>query len=843
MSTFIPDADQQRVIDLFDCKALVLASPGCGKTEILSQRVIKAHQYYGVPYDKMLCLTFTNRASREMKERIKEVITEPTSELFVGNLHRFCVRFLIDNELIPLNATIIDDEDQIEIISGFYSYVPQTWEIRGVIQQAVYDYQMEHNHPDYIRLGVQPNSYISVAKKYRAYKEKNLILDFDDILLYTYTALLSKDTTGMLYTGYEWIQLDEIQDLNPLQLAIVERIIHPQKSTVVFLGDEQQSIYSFIGAGKKTMDRIKELCANNVHRLYSNYRSPKYIVDLLNHYARHQLKVDSGLLPRPVSTGSDGGNHLFSICCDCADELPRIIANTVRRLYGKSPDSIGILVRTNQMADEVSGILTKHYVKHLKISNKDVFKRVDFKTLFAHFAVVSDATRISEWARILYQTKAMNKMMNARKFMSQLKDLGLTPIDLMRSDEGSYVLDFNSLFSNRELVLFDTETTGLDVYNDDIIQIAAIKVKNGQIVPHSEFDLIIETKKEIPALLGVLPNPMVDVYNNSHRYQPAEAFRLFFEYAGNLPLVGHNVGYDISILQNNVLRYCPGYGEFDFMNCWDTLRIAKLLDPYLRNHKLVNLLQVYGLEGVNSHNAIDDVKATYHLAKHLSEKIVAIQDAQMTFLEDDRVRLIRNKLIDKYKAYYEHTCRLMSSNRRDEEHTLVAELAYIYNELLAKKYIKEIEHFHYITELIDNVVIDKENDLYFNQQVNNHLHEMRTFNEADLYQNGIVKEHVHIMTIHKAKGLQFDNVIVCDVTQGAFPLWKAQNEGLEEYARLLYVAMSRARKQLFITYVSDPSYLLGTIDHMFLAMTRGQKNTLLKMEDSIVQSYKESEPS
>ena len=91
MRKYIYDPDQEKIVDFFGGQALVLAAPGCGKTDILSRRIVKAHRDYAVDYSEMLCITFTNRASREMKERIEETLGDIPSNLYVGNLHRFCI--------------------------------------------------------------------------------------------------------------------------------------------------------------------------------------------------------------------------------------------------------------------------------------------------------------------------------------------------------------------------------------------------------------------------------------------------------------------------------------------------------------------------------------------------------------------------------------------------------------------------------------------------------------------------------------------------------------------------------------------------------------------------------
>ena len=117
MAKKVYDEKQQEVIRFNSGHALVLGAPGCGKTDILSLRVLMSHQVFNVDYKDMLCLTFTNRASREMKERIKSTVGDVTADLFVGNLHRFCIGFIYDNNLVPIDVSIDDDTEQEEIFA------------------------------------------------------------------------------------------------------------------------------------------------------------------------------------------------------------------------------------------------------------------------------------------------------------------------------------------------------------------------------------------------------------------------------------------------------------------------------------------------------------------------------------------------------------------------------------------------------------------------------------------------------------------------------------------------------------------------------------------------------
>ena len=105
------DQHQLKAVELHNSSALLLAGPGCGKTHILARRVFHANTVLGVPFADMLCLTFTNRAAREMENRVHGYLGATPRGLFIGNIHRFCLRFLHANKLISPDATVIDEED------------------------------------------------------------------------------------------------------------------------------------------------------------------------------------------------------------------------------------------------------------------------------------------------------------------------------------------------------------------------------------------------------------------------------------------------------------------------------------------------------------------------------------------------------------------------------------------------------------------------------------------------------------------------------------------------------------------------------------------------------------
>ena len=117
-NAFIPDASQELVLNLTEGFHLVLAPPGCGKTQILAERLKKACEA-GVPFSEMLCLTFTNRAARSMQERALPMLSQTDEAPFMGNVHRFCSHFLFEKGLISAATSVVSDDDLLSILCGF----------------------------------------------------------------------------------------------------------------------------------------------------------------------------------------------------------------------------------------------------------------------------------------------------------------------------------------------------------------------------------------------------------------------------------------------------------------------------------------------------------------------------------------------------------------------------------------------------------------------------------------------------------------------------------------------------------------------------------------------------
>ena len=817
------DNEQQKVINADKGYFLVLAPPGCGKTELLTHRILQAHEK-GVSFQDMLCLTFTNRAARGMKERIDAIIGGSCDGLFVGNIHRFCSRFLFENHAISYSTSIIDELDQKDILDEFgftkyndtRAYKNQRISAADVTKLASLMYQQEKGHPRNVWLS-EPYfaseearaKAIEIAQRYYAYKKEHVLIDFDDILLVAYSRMLKDDYKKLSYTNYSWIQVDEVQDLNPLQLAIIDKITAPG-ATVMYLGDEQQAIYSFMGAKLTGLEKLAERAGSgHVLRLYTNYRSPKYLVDVLNKYAANQLHLNPALLPKPdrKEESQRGFLNIFSYPTDAAMEYD--IAGRVKSAVEKFPDErIGVLTRSNAAADVISNRLTEKGVPHFRLSGRDVFKTDEFKTILSHFSLIQNDASFLDWARVLWMTGATPSFKDARAAVTQLRDAAITPTDFLFREYGhTYLDDFLEIYRNRELVIFDTESTGLDVSSDDIIQIAAIKIRGGEIVPGSEFNVIIRTNKAIPEKLGNETNPMLEVYSNSEKLEPEEAFRQFLEYVGEDDVLGHNVGFDYQILKYNLLRRFNGTVLEDHIKTvWDSLKLIRLLEPRLRVYKLRALLEAFGLHGENSHRADDDIVATKSLVDFCAGRIDETSQRRQELLRNVNMRQISSNLKKKYAEIYETSTKLYSVNDKSstvaDNVVFLDEMRRVYNAFRSSGAMGEIQGFDYVVEFLRKAVFHEGEPNNLRAQITCHLQDVRSFSQADLCDSGVIKENVYVMTVHKAKGLEFEHVMVYDARNDLYPFYSNSNNptAILEDARVFYVALSRAKKRITVMY-------------------------------------------
>ena len=867
---WFPDASQQKILELKTGKHLVLAPPGCGKTQILAERISIALAE-GVKAEDMLCLTFTNRAARSMRERINERAGEnETEDVFVGNVHRFCSRFLFSNGLVPAESAIIDDDTTDSILARylnededlvrrdfrrkrshmqimFFSHLmydiihgvpkelrvhpecvtPEDIATLKAIAGATdkpFDARLMtdvYNHTDYYLDFIQQPVFPVILKHeagqslmkmryahaYTAYKNQNDLLDFEDLLQLTYTAL--KD--GPSFRRYPWIQVDEVQDLNMLQLAIIEELEVPHLTAsrqgggeiYLFLGDEQQAIFSFMGAKLATLNILKEKCRRNIHHLNVNHRQPQQIVQMLNDYAIANLHSDPSLLPTPMEDKNNKGVELHICSTENIWAEYKSVAKRTRKLSEEYPtETTAIIVNSNRDADEISEVLTQASLPHFKISGTDLFSTPEVKLLIAHLSVLNNELNSLAWAQILQGMKVCGSAATARQFVHRLRTAAIAPADLLHGGE-TYLQQFLHIYENRDIIVFDTETTGLNIYEDDIIQIAAERIHQGQSV--EKFSVFLQTDRPIPKMLGDIENPIIEERKHTRLLAPAEGLRSFLDFAKGYPLLAHNAAFDYHTMDFCLRRYLPEIQWHEIHPlCLDSLKLIRLLRPDLKAYKLKALLAELGLQGDNSHLADDDVNATVSLVNYCYARGEEINEQQKVFLQQPTTIKYAERLRRNYAGYYLSAIDKLYIRKEDIEGVpaLVEEIQLFYHTLEGERWIKPIGKIDYLLRFLSADIIHQKEEPSLKEQLEHHIMEISTFKEADLCGSATMDEKIFVSTIHKAKGLEFDNVIVFDVVDGRIPNFHNENNPklMEEDARKLYVALSRAKKRIFVYY-------------------------------------------
>lgn len=667
------DAAQQAVAEHRGSRALVLAGPGCGKTHLLAERVALERSRHGTPFDAMLCLTFTNRAYRAMRERIAARLGEVPEGLYVGNLHRFCLRFLHANGLVSADTAVLDEDGLAEFLGRGMMLDNAAW--RAEVQAVTVEMYMDsHGFAAQLRRHLWfdvTERHRECAMAYDRYKRDNNLMDFDDCLLWTYEALREADP-DLRYARYLWVQVDEVQDLTPLQLAIVGLLAPAPDATVLYLGDEQQAIFDFLGAGAEALAQVKRHCGGRIMRLHCNYRAPYYLVRLCNALAVEQLGIDPDLLP---DCGNEGDvrhdEPPLTLWQPTAAEHRHVVAGLARRWLREHPgEDVAILVRTNAELADVHRTLTERRVPHMAVGLHDAFRSVAFRTVYAHMAVALNPLRSAEWARLLYQTGCVRRLDEAVALVGEMREAAMTPADLL-SDSGMSAVE--------------TAVEAADV-------------------------------------------------------------------GKNLP---------------------PE----------DVRALAGLLFPARRGSSPGDLLALFGAEAESEEAAAEALMRG--LVPVLKEKLAA----QRELAETRPLAALRRKFAAAYGALYAHTRQMLERSDAAPDNTLSAELDYVYRSLLLAGRINAIPRWPQVHALLGSVVTDSTAESCLRAQLQAHLHELCSFNEGDICDRGL-GERLSVLTVHKAKGLEFDNVVLWNA--GSF-----RGSHLDK-ARLFYVAFSRARRRLAV---------------------------------------------
>ena len=403
---------------------MVIAGAGSGKTRVLTYRIANLIQH-GVDPFSILSLTFTNKAAREMKERIGKVIGEGEARnIWMGTFHSIFARILrMECERInyPRNFTIYDTQDSRALIKdiikglGMDDKVYKPASVQARISNAKNNLIDARGYADHAEIMSEDHQAgrPRIAEIYRAYENRCFraqAMDFDD-LLFKMNVLL-RDFPDLLLKyqhKFSYILVDEYQDTNFAQYLIIKQLAALRENLCV-VGDDAQSIYGFRGANIQNILNFKQDYPDFVlYKLEQNYRSTKYIVDAANSV----IANNKDQIEKVVWTANGEGERIAVHRCYSDNEEGRWAATQIFDLHNQRQQhwkDIAILYRTNAQSRSFEESLRKLNVPYRIYGGLSFYQRKEIKDLIAYFRLTANPRDDEALKRIInYPTRGIGK--------------------------------------------------------------------------------------------------------------------------------------------------------------------------------------------------------------------------------------------------------------------------------------------------------------------------------------------------------------------------------------------------------------------------------------------------
>ena len=406
---------QRAAVEYIDGPSLVIAGAGSGKTRVLTYKIAYLLSQGMKPWS-IMALTFTNKAAREMKERIGKLVGDDLAQhLYMGTFHSIFSRILrAEAEHIGFNNnfTIYDESDSRSLLKAIIkemglddkTYKPAAVHARismaknNLVTAEAYDSDpaiLEQNKR--ARMPAIGKIYVAYVQRCR---QANA-MDFDDLLMLTFQLFRDHEEIRQKYAGrFDYILVDEYQDTNHVQMSIVMQLCK-EKLRVCAVGDDSQSIYSFRGANiDNILNYQKQLPGTQLFKLEQNYRSTQTIVEAANsliHHNRNQIQKE-------VFSKNDKGEKIQYKPAYSDKEEALIVAKNIQRIKRQDDcgyDQFAILYRTNAQSRSFEEEFRKQGIPYRIYGGLSFYQRKEIKDIIAYFRLVANPDDEEAFKRII----------------------------------------------------------------------------------------------------------------------------------------------------------------------------------------------------------------------------------------------------------------------------------------------------------------------------------------------------------------------------------------------------------------------------------------------------------
>ena len=400
---------QRKAAEKIEGALLILAGAGSGKTRTITYRIAHMIQELGISPYKILAVTFTNKAAKEMKERVEDLVGEDGRRTMVSTFHSFGVRLLRtygDRLGYGANFTIYDADDQKRVVKGIMKelVVKDKNLTEGMVVSLISKLKEEEISAD--EYEKSENKYnmnaVVVAEIYRRYNitlKNNNGMDFSDILINTAKLLEIPDILNKVQDKFRYIMVDEYQDTNNIQYKIINKIASKYGNLCV-VGDENQSIYGFRGANiQNILDFEKDYPNAEVVKLEENYRSTSVILDAANAV----ISNNSSARDKKLWTKKTTGEKITLLQCnDGRQEVNTIIEEIIKgKNQGKKYRDFTILYRMNAQSRLFEEGFLRFNIPYKIFGGMQFYQRAEIKDIVAYLAVINNPKDSLNLSRIL----------------------------------------------------------------------------------------------------------------------------------------------------------------------------------------------------------------------------------------------------------------------------------------------------------------------------------------------------------------------------------------------------------------------------------------------------------
>ena len=440
---------QKEAVEAISGPVLILAGPGSGKTRVIAHRVAYLVKVCGISPYRIMAVTFTNKAAREMEERLHRLIGSAVGDLTIGTFHAICARILRrDGKAIDIDPrfVIYDEDDQISVIKQAIQEIgldPKQYVPRAIASAITSAKSRMLTPQDYIQ---HTRSYFEevVGRVYERYREllaESNAVDFDDLLMKTVQLFRnSPETLSKYQSRYLHILVDEFQDTNLVQYELIKQL-GEKRHNICVVGDPDQSIYSWRFADlRNILSFEKDYPEAKLVLLEQNYRSTKMILET----ASHVISVNQQRKPKELWTNNELGELINVVETYTEQDEAQFVVSEIERLMGQGKARLSdcvVMYRTNAQSRALEEAFIRYGTPYKLVAGTRFYQRREIKDIIAYLRVIQNPHDSVSLLRIINVPGRGIGQRTLSELSSWAKSLGVSQYEALRlitkpADEG-----------------------------------------------------------------------------------------------------------------------------------------------------------------------------------------------------------------------------------------------------------------------------------------------------------------------------------------------------------------------------------------------------------------------